>query len=62
MLLVDHRKPELLVGDLLLENCVRADEDVDRSVGESDEDAVAGPPLLAPGKDGDSNPYAVELV
>ena len=62
MLLVDHREPELLVGDLLLEDRVGADEDVDRAVGEAHQHAVARPALLAAGEDRDPDAEAVELA
>ena len=62
VLLVDHREAELLVGDLLLEDRVGADEDVDRAVGEAHQHAVARPALLAAGEDRDAHADAVELA
>ena len=54
--------PRLLVGDLLLEDRVGADEDVDRAVGEAHQHAVARPALLAAGEDRDAHAEAVELA
>ncbi len=48
MLLVDHREAEVLVGDLLLEDRMGADEDVDRAVGEAHQHALARLPFSRP--------------
>ncbi len=60
MLLVDHREPERLVGDLLLEDRVGPDEHVDRAVGEAHQHALPRTPFLAAGEDGDADADAVE--
>jgi len=60
VLLVDHRQPEVLVGDLLLEDRVGADQDIDRAVGEAHQDRFARLALLAPGEDRDPDAEAVE--
>ena len=41
MLLVDHGKAQLLIGDLLLENGVSADEHVDRAIGKPHQHAIS---------------------
>ena len=61
MLLVNDREAQALVGDLLLKDRMSADEDVDRSVGKSHQDAVACAALLAPGEDRDADSNAIEL-
>ena len=61
VLLVDHGQAEALVGDLLLEDGVGADEDVDRAVGEPHQHGFPRPALLAAGEDGDADADAVEL-
>ena len=61
VLLVDHGEAQRLVGDLFLKDRVGADEDVDRSVGESHQDGLARPALLAPGQDRGPHANCVEL-
>ncbi len=62
VLLVDHGEAEVLVGHLLLEDGVGADQDVDRSVGQAHQDRFPRPALFATGEDADPNADAVELV
>ena len=62
VLLVDHRQAEPFVGDLLLEDRMRADEDVDRAVGEAQQHDFPRPALLAAGQDRHAYAKAVELA
>ena len=50
MLLVDHDEPEILIGDRLLKDRVRADQDVDRPCGEPHQRRLAHLALVAPGE------------
>ena len=62
VLLVDHREPQVPVGDLLLEDGVRSNEDIDRPVGQAHQHGLPRLALLAAGQDRNSHSDAVELA
>ncbi len=66
MLLVHHRQPEMLVADARLEDRMRADEDVDRSIRQPHQRRLTRLAFLAPGQDRDidrhSGQYAAKRL
>ena len=56
MLLVDDRKREIAERDVVLEQRMRADDDVDLARGERGQDRVARAALLAAGEERDATP------
>src|SRR3546814_15904293 len=53
MLFVDDGETQALIGDVLLEDGVRSDEDIDRAVSQAHQRRLAGASLLPPGEDRD---------